>query len=197
MQEILSEFHPYDLFMIVVLVGATIFGAWKGMAWQVASLGSLVASFFVAVHFSDEVAPLLGTSEPWNRFLAMFILYLATSFVIWMAFRMVARFIDRVKLKEFDRQMGAIVGAAKGILLCVAITFFVVTLSASGRDAVLASRSGIYIALFIDKAHAVMPEEVHDVLHPYLHRLDEELQPDQPSERTALDHAIEQGVLDF
>ena len=35
--------------------------------------------------------------------------------------------IDRVKLNEFDRQMGALVGFAKGVLLCIAITFFAVT----------------------------------------------------------------------
>ena len=29
--------EPYDICMIVVLVGTTVFGAWKGMAWQVAS----------------------------------------------------------------------------------------------------------------------------------------------------------------
>ena len=33
----------YDICMLVVLVGTTVFGAWKGMAWQVASSASLVA----------------------------------------------------------------------------------------------------------------------------------------------------------
>ena len=193
--EIISHLPPYDIFMVVVIVAATIFGAWKGMAWQIASLASLIASYFVALRFSDRLAPLLGDTAPWNRFLAMFILYLVTSLGIWILFRFVAGFIDRVRLKEFDRQMGALVGAAKGILLCVAITFFVVTLSSKGREAVLASRSGRYIAVLIDKADAVMPDEVHDVLHPYLHRLDEELQPDRPAERTALDAVLENPEL--
>ena len=65
--------------------------------------------------------------------------------------------IDRVRLREFDRQMGALFGAAKGILLCVAITFFAVTLSAQARSAVLRSRSGHVIALFLDRADAMVP----------------------------------------
>ena len=39
------------------------------------------------------------------------------------------RTIDRLKLKEFDRQIGAIFGLAKGVLWCAVITFFTVTLS--------------------------------------------------------------------
>ena len=34
----------YDLLMIAVLAGTTVFGFMKGMAWQIASLGSLVLS---------------------------------------------------------------------------------------------------------------------------------------------------------
>jgi len=199
--ELLNQLHSYDILMLIVLLATTIFGAWKGMAWQIASLASLVISYCVALKFSDQLAPLLGDSAPWNRFLAMLVLYLVTSMGIWLAFRLVAGMIDRVRLKEFDRQMGALVGAAKGVLLCVAITFFVVTLSARGREAVLDSRSGHYIAVLIDKADAVMPKEIHDVLHPYLHRLDEKLQPNRPTERTALDNAVDSavdgGLLDF
>ncbi len=167
----------YDICMLVVLVGATVFGAWKGMAWQAASSASLVVSYAVALRFSPQLASHFGSQEPLNRFIAMFVLYLTTSLAIWMAFRVVARFIDRVRLKEFDRQVGALFGACKGVLWCVAITFFAVTLSASARSAVLNSRSGYYIALLLARADAVMPRELHDVLDPYLTRFEHELNP--------------------
>ena len=38
----------YDLIMILVLAAAAIFGFWKGLAWQIASFGSIVLSYFVA-----------------------------------------------------------------------------------------------------------------------------------------------------
>lgn len=167
----------YDLLMLVVLVGATVFGGMKGMAWQIASVASLAVSYLVSLKFSAQLAPMFGEQAPWNRFLAMLVLYLATSLAIWIAFRFVARFIERVKLKEFDRQVGALVGFAKGVLLCVAITFFAVTLSAKARQAVLDSRSGYYIALLLDRAGPMMPPELHDVLDPYIERLDQELEP--------------------
>jgi membrane protein required for colicin V production len=167
----------YDICMLVVLVGATVFGAWKGMAWQIASAASLVLSYFVALRFSEQLAPRFGAQAPLNRFIAMAVLYAGTSIAIWLLFRMVAGIIDRVKLKEFDRQMGAMFGAAKGILLCVAITFFAVTLSGQAREMVLQSRSGHYIALFLDRAEGVMPRELHQVLDPYLHKLEKGLDP--------------------
>ena len=74
--------QPYDYFMLVVLVGATIFGFWKGFAWQIASLASFVASYFVALRFSPQLAPLFGDTAPFNRFLAMLVLYLGTSLAI-------------------------------------------------------------------------------------------------------------------
>ncbi|MFO0897537.1 MAG: CvpA family protein, partial [Pirellulales bacterium] len=75
---------PYDILMILVLAGATLFGAWKGMAWQIASVSSLVVSYLVALRFSPRIAHLFGQQAPFNRFLAMLAIYLGTSLVIWM-----------------------------------------------------------------------------------------------------------------
>jgi len=185
--------EPYDLFMLFVLVAATILGAWKGMAWQIASAASLIVSYAVALHFSPRIAHLFGDQEPLNRFIAMFVLYLGTSIAIWLAFRVVRGFLDRVRLQEFDRQMGALFGLAKGVLLCVAITFFAVTLSARARGLVLESRSGQYIALLLDRAHSVMPREIHDVLGPYLHQLEEELDAEPQRERQSQPATIPAG----
>lgn len=171
--------QTYDFVMILVLVGATIIGAWKGLAWQIASLASLVVSYFVALKYSPQLAPHLMDDAPFNRFLAMLILYAATSVMIWMIFRLVAGLIDRVRLKEFDRQMGAVLGAAKGVLLCVAITFFAVSMTSEGwRDQILSSKSGYYIGSLIDRAEPVMPEEIRRVIGPHLKELDSQLEHD-------------------
>lgn len=172
--------QPYDIAMLAVLLVTTLLGAWKGMAWQIASLASLVASYFVAARFSAPLAPMFGDKEPMNRFIAMLVLYLGTSLVIWLAFRLVASLIDRVRLKEFDRQVGGLIGATKGVLLCVVITFFAVTLSADSRQMVLDSRSGYYISVLIDRARPIMPDDLRQVLEPYLKRLDDELDPAHP-----------------
>lgn len=169
----------YDIIMILVIAATTLWGLWKGLAWQLASLTAVVASYFMAIRFSESLAPVFGNQAPLNRFAAMLAIYLATSLVVWVLFHFVKNVINRVRLQEFDRQIGAIVGFAKGILFCLVITFFVVTLMpTSGRDAVLNSSSGHYIALLLNRAEPVIPPEIHEVLDPYLNRLETELQPD-------------------
>lgn len=193
--------QAYDIIMVAVLVGSTLFGFVKGMAWQLASLASLFLSYFVALNFSHLLAPHLGQQQSLNRIAAMLILYLATSLAIWLVFRVVAGMIDRVKLKEFDRQVGGLFGAAKGVLLCIVVTFFAVGLSEEVREHILFSRSGHYIAVFLDKADPVLPEELHEVLDPYLHKLDEQLDPrsarrPDDDDWRPLEEAVEDAVTD-
>ena len=133
----------YDLLMIGVLVAATLFGAWKGLVWQLASLAAIIVSYFVVLRFREPVSQFVHASPPWNVFVAMLVLYVGTSLAIWIVFRMVSQFIDRMKLKEFDRQIGALFGFAKGLLLCVLVTLFAVTLlGETQRQAIVRWRVG-------------------------------------------------------
>lgn len=167
----------YDIVMLVVLVGATLFGAIKGFAWQLASLASIVVSYIVAYRFREPLADSIRAEPPWNLFLAMLILFVGTSLVIWVGFRMVSRTIDRLKLKDFDRQIGAAFGLAKGALFCILITMFAVTLlGPSLREQIVKSRSGFYIAKVLDKSDMVIPPELHEVVAPYIERFENQLQ---------------------
>jgi membrane protein required for colicin V production len=170
--------QTYDFIMLVVLAATTLFGFWKGMAWQIASLASLALSYFAALRFSEQLAPTFGDHAPWNRFVAMLVIYVVTSFIIWTLFRLVSGAIDKVRLESFDRQLGAMFGLAKGVLLCVAITFFAVTLLPPTQgEAIVASQSGRYIVALLDKSHSVFPPEIHEVVDPYLNKIEERLNP--------------------
>jgi membrane protein required for colicin V production len=170
----------YDILMLAVLLAATAHGAWKGMAWQVASLAALLIGFAAAMRFSGPLAPWFGAHEPWNRFVAALILFLLTSMLIWMAFRQVSKFINRVKLQEWDKQVGALFGLVKGVFLCLALTFFAVTLSEPARQAVLRSHSGNWAAVLLRKAAPIVPEEVAAVVGRYLEEFQRKLDPATP-----------------
>lgn len=172
--------------MIAVLAGATLFGFWKGMAWQIASLASLVVSYFASLKFSAHLAPMFGQQAPLNRYVAMLTIYIGTSFLIWTLYRFVSGTIDKVRLEAFDKQIGALFGLAKGVLLCVIITFFAVTILPNvypaSRDAILRSQSGKYIAILLNKTDSVFPPEVHQALDPYINELEQRLNPNyQPA----------------
>jgi membrane protein required for colicin V production len=139
--------QTYDIVMIAVLAVATIFGAIKGLAWQIASLASIVVSYTVAYTFRNDVAKMIRAQEPWNGFLAMLLLYAGTSFVIWVGFRLISGAIDRVRLKDFDRHMGALLGLGKGVVYCMLITMFAVSLlGPKQQQAIVDSKSGGYMS---------------------------------------------------
>jgi membrane protein required for colicin V production len=170
--------QAYDLVMLVLVIGAIAFGFWKGLAWQIASLGSLVVSYFVALNCREPVAKAISAEPPWNMFLAMFMLFVGSWIAVWLGFSLVKNAIEQMKLKDFDRQAGALLGAVKGGLLCILVTFFAVTLlGESQRAAICQSHSGRYISLALNHADAVMPKELHAHLDPYLNKLEKELAP--------------------
>ncbi|MFN3191876.1 MAG: CvpA family protein [Aureliella sp.] len=172
--------QAYDLIMLIVLAMATIFGAIKGFAWQVASIASVIVSYLVAYNFRFEVANMIQATPPWNQFLAMLILYVGTSFAIWVGFRLFSGVIDRVRLKEFDRHLGAGFGFTKGLLYCLLITMFAMSLLGKNQQrAIGQSRSGYFIAHALDRGVGILPKEVHDVVGPYLARLDGQLKDGQ------------------
>ncbi len=166
----------FDIVVIVFLSGGLLFGAIRGLIWQLAWLTALVASTLVAMKFGKVVAPLFGTAVPWNLFIAMFVLFVATSFVVWLIFQWLSVFIDRLKLRDFDRQLGAIFGLLKAWALCLVISFFGVTLSQTTRQWVLSSKAGRLLTWTIVSARPLLPSEIHATLKEYLDEFERHLE---------------------
>ncbi len=158
----------YDLVMIGLLAVAALLGYFKGMVWQLAWIAGIVASSFVALRFAPQFAHLFGQQEPWNRFLAMLALYVGTSLVVWILFRLVSGFINAIHLSAFDHQLGLLLGLAKGALLCIVVTFFAVTLAPDYRHQIVASRSGRFVAELIVRADTYLPKDIHDTVEPFV-----------------------------
>jgi len=165
----------YDLMMLGILAAAAVLGYFKGFVWQVAWIAGIAASTFVAVRFASVVAPFIGQQAPWNRLLAMFLLYMATSLVVWLLFRVVSGAIDAVHLSPFDHQLGLLFGLAKGALLCVVITFFAVTLAPGFRGQILGSHSGRLVADLIVRADEYLPRDIAETIDPFVKQFEDRL----------------------
>lgn len=177
----------YDLVMLGILAATALLGYFKGMVWQLAWIAGIVVSGFVAMRFGSQFAPYFGQQAPWNRFASMLALYVATSFAVWLVFRIVSGAINAIHLSAFDHQLGLLFGAAKGVLLCVVITFFAVTLAPEYRPQVVASRSGQIVADLLVRADEYLPKEIHDTIDPFVKQFEEQFQRSGgiPATRTA------------
>ncbi|MGI9517316.1 MAG: CvpA family protein, partial [Pirellulaceae bacterium] len=134
----------------------------------------------VARNFNEPVANMIGGDPAWNRFLAMFILFMGTSLLIWVAFGFVRSSIEKMHLKAFDRHAGAAVGALKGAIICTLITLFACSLLGEQVcRSICTSRSGNYIARGLTHVGNVVPEEIAQYINPYIDNFQKEIDEHQ------------------
>ncbi len=165
----------YDLVMLGILAAAAMLGYFKGIVWQLAWIAGIAASAFVALRFGGPLAPFFGSQAPWNRLVAMLALYAGTSLAVWLVFSVISGVIKTVKLSAFDHQMGLLLGVAKGVLLCIVVTFFAVMLAPDYRDQIVGSRSGRMVAELIVRADQILPPDVVATVAPFVQRFEDEL----------------------
>lgn len=115
---------PLDWFFVVVLLGSTLLGAWRGLVYEVLSASGWVAAFFAAQWLAEDV----GLRLPWHsenetlRYLVGFlVVFVAAVFAAGLLAWCVKKLIDTVGLRPADRSLGALFGAVRGIVLLLAV----------------------------------------------------------------------------
>lgn len=183
--------QTYDIIMLAILGISVFLGFWKGFAWQIATVAAFVVSYFVSAQFSVQVAEYFGV----NQLIAMFGLFIGTSLAIWIGYGFVHKQIENMHLKSFDRQIGALVGLASGVVVCLIVTFFAVKmLGDSMSQKIVQSKSGGYITKLISKMDGVLPDELEETVKPYANELEGKLQ--NARENPAPEGTTKQSLLD-
>jgi uncharacterized membrane protein required for colicin V production len=170
----LNGVTAYDAIMALIVIFTTVHGFWKGATWQIAPIMSLVLGYMVAMPMSVSLAHYFG-DPPQNRLFAMVAIYIGVAFVVYFAVRSFRAGIERAKMTEFDRHIGALLGALKGILLTLSITVILLIYSTSARELILKSESSTIAAKIINAIYPILPQAMHQILRPYLKQLDGEL----------------------
>jgi uncharacterized membrane protein required for colicin V production len=164
----------YDGVMALIVFFTTIHGFWKGATWQIAPIMSLVLGYMVAMPMSVTTAHWFG-QPPQNRLFALVTIYIATSLVVYLLVRSFREGIDKAKLTEFDRHLGALLGALKGILITLSTTVILLIYSTTAREIILKSETSTIAAKIINAVYPILPQAMHQLLAPYLQQLENEL----------------------
>ena len=109
-----------DWIFVAMLLLSLLIGAWRGLVYEVLSLGTWVAAFVLAQWFAPLAAqylPLAGATEM-VRYAAGFVLVFigavfAGSIVTWL----ISRMFQAAGLRPADRVLGAVFGAMRGVVL--------------------------------------------------------------------------------
>lgn len=163
----------YDFGVFLILLFCLYRGAAKGVAWQVAGIGALVLCFLFSTPLSSVVAPTIPLKAPLNRWVAMLGIYLFFSFATFAVARGFREMLEKARFQEFDKHLGAIFGVLKGAVLTLVFTFFIVAISDKARSYVLTTYTGHFCAIIMDRIDPIMPKELHAILEPYIHKLDD------------------------
>jgi len=171
----------YDLLVLAIIVFFFVFGLWKGLAFQLAGILSLILGFVVAIPLSAPIAPWFGSTPPLNRFVAAGVLYALVSLGLFLAAFYYREFISKWKLENWDRHLGGLFGILKGFLLAFTLTFFAITCFPSLRHPILSRPTGKLMAYSMHALHPVWPDGFHEIIHSYIEHDKEPEAPSSPS----------------
>jgi membrane protein required for colicin V production len=157
----------YDALMAGVVVAGMVWGAWKGIIWQVATISSLVLGYAVAHQLSPQVAVHFPGEPVVARAEAMLAIYAAVSGGIFLGAWLIRSTLRQLRFEAFDRHLGMIMGGIEGALLGLVATLFVVSLDEPLRAPIFASPTGQIVSRVMNSVGPVLPSEVRDELAPF------------------------------
>jgi uncharacterized membrane protein required for colicin V production len=164
----------YDGVMAAIVLYTVIHGYFRGAAWQIAPILSLVLGYMIAMPMSVTMAQYFGP-PPFNRLFALVTIYILVSITVYLMVRSFREGVDKAKLTEVDRHLGAILGGIKGILVTLVATCMLLIYFPTMRDLILKSESSSIAAKMISKIYPILPQAMHTLLDPYLKQLDQQL----------------------
>lgn len=157
----------YDAAMVGLILGGMVWGAWRGIVWQIASIASLVLGYTVAHTTSDDLAVHFPGDPVVARGLAMVVVYAAVSGGVFLAAWMVRATLRKLKFEAYDRHLGMVLGGLEGALVGIVATLFVVSLAPQSRGPIFASPSGKVVGRVMNTLGPVLPSEAREVLAPF------------------------------
>lgn len=157
----------YDFAILALLVYTMWSGAQRGFVTQLAWIAAIVLCFKFANQLAPAIEGQINVEQPLRHWIAMLVLYLAFSLGSFMVARILNSWMERAKLKDFDRHLGGLLGLVKGGMIAMVITFFAVTLSESLQATVMKSYSGQAACYVLDHVEPITPDHFRDYLQKY------------------------------
>ena len=119
-----NAWNGFDLAMLVVVLLSTLVGAWRGVVFELMSLLGWFAAYFAAQWLTLTVAPHVPLGVPGSplNHAAAFALIFVVALIVWaLLARLLRVLIHAALLGSFDRLLGAVFGALRGLVLLLAV----------------------------------------------------------------------------
>jgi uncharacterized membrane protein required for colicin V production len=160
-----------------------VWGAFKGITWQVASLSSLIVGYIASHSLSPQIAPYFPGEPVVARSLSMLATYVGVSGGIFFVAWLIRATLHRLKFEAYDRHLGMILGGAEGGFVGMVVTLFVVSLAPQTRAPIFSSPSGRMVSTVMASIGPVLPSEAREELAPFLNPDSATTTASQPPQR--------------
>ncbi len=164
----------YDGVMALLVLYTVIHGYFRGAAWQIAPILSLVLGYMIAMPMSVTMAHYFGP-PPLNRLFALVTIYILVSITVYLMVRTFRAGVDKAKLTEVDRHLGAILGGVKGVLVTLVATCGLLIYFPQMREVILKSESSSIASKIIANIYPILPMAMHTLLDPYVKKFEDQM----------------------
>jgi membrane protein required for colicin V production len=115
-----------DYAVAAVLALSIVWGVWRGLVREVLSILAWVIAFLAANLLAGPLAPRLAVlldSPPLRVAAAYVVVFIVVLFAVSLVAYIVSRLVHAAGLSGVDRMLGAVFGAARGVLIVMVLVF--------------------------------------------------------------------------
>jgi len=146
-----------DLVALAILLYCAFKGASRGLLSQLSWVIALLLCFKFSGQLAPAIEPMIGVAPPLKQWLAMLAVYVGLCGVSFVVAGMLSSWMAKAKIIDFDKHLGGILGFVKGVVICMTVMFFAITMSPSMRQIVSQTYSGYAAALILHNSKYLIP----------------------------------------
>ena len=169
-----------DLVALAILLYCAVKGASRGLLSQLSWVIALLLCFKFSGTLAPRIEPMIGVAPPLKQWLAMLAVYVGLCGVSFVVAGMLSSWMAKAKIIDFDKHLGGILGFVKGVIICMTIMFFAITMSVPMRNTVSQTYSGYAAAIILHNSRhliPLLPENAVPTVRNVIDNFNKSLQP--------------------
>ena len=169
-----------DLVALAILLYCAVKGASRGLLSQLSWVIALLLCFKFSGTLAPKIEPMIGVAPPLKQWLAMLAVYVGLCGVSFVVAGMLSSWMAKAKIIDFDKHLGGILGFVKGVIICMTIMFFAITMSVPMREIVSQTYSGYAAAIILHNSRyliPLLPENAVPTVRNVIDNFNKSLQP--------------------
>lgn len=159
----------FDWVLLGLLFLSAVVGLWRGLVYEVLSVGAWVAAFVLAQAYATQVGALLpveGFSEPLRVAIGFAAVFLLAAFTGGLLAWLVKKLVESVGLRPVDRVLGGVFGFARGLVILLGLALVVNMTPLQNHALWRTSRVAAELSVTLQTLRPLLPQAIARHLPP-------------------------------